>query len=166
MSQFPQVCSFLYYNSGIYDTVASVLRNEECRRLSIIKTPVLIIESLVYSHSWAKTPFCIIMHFLFFNSRTLFCCQYFSTFSSMSIMTIAEYRPGLFQSQAFFFFGYAHTLAPLVVAYAPEGSSRGLSTEFRCDAISSATWFVLRDHLAPVLTVKNAATVYVVVFEF
>ena len=30
-----------------------------------------------------------------------------------------------------FFFGYAHALAPLVVAYAPKGSSRGLPTERR-----------------------------------
>ena len=51
----------------------------------------------------------------------------------------AEYPPGLFQSQAFFFVGSAHVLAPLVVAYAPQGSPRGLPTEVRCDAISSAT---------------------------
>ena len=37
------------------------------------------------------------------------------------VQTIAAYRPGLFQSQAFFF-GYAHALAPLVVAYAPQSS--------------------------------------------
>ena len=42
--------------------------------------------------------------------------------------------------------------APLVVAYAPQGSSRGLPTKFRCDAISSTTRFVLRNNLVPVLT--------------
>ena len=41
--------------------------------------------------------------------------------------TIAAYRPGLFQSQAFF--GYAHALAPHVVTYTPQESQRGLSTE-------------------------------------
>ena len=42
--------------------------------------------------------------------------------------SLAAYQPGLFQSQVFF--GYAHALAPLV-AYAPQGSPRGLSTERR-----------------------------------
>ena len=37
-----------------------------------------------------------------------------------------------------FFLGCVHALAPLVVAYAPQGSLRGLPMEFKCDAISSA----------------------------
>ena len=41
---------------------------------------------------------------------------------------LAMYRPKLFQSQPFFF-GYALALAPLVVAYTPQGSPRGLSIE-------------------------------------
>ena len=46
------------------------------------------------------------------------------------------------------FFWLGPPLAPLVVVYTPQGSSRGLPTEFRCEPISSATRFVLRDHLA------------------
>ena len=44
--------------------------------------------------------------------------------------SLATYQPELFESQAFFF-GSAHALAPLVVAYAPQGSPRGLPTERR-----------------------------------
>ena len=48
--------------------------------------------------------------------------------SQNSFPPLATYWPGLFQSQAFFF-GYA--LAPLVVAYAPQWSPRGLSMALR-----------------------------------
>ena len=36
---------------------------------------------------------------------------------------LAVYRPRTFSVPGFFLFGYAHALAPLVVAYAPQGGA-------------------------------------------
>ena len=72
-----------------------------------------------------------------------------------------------FSPRLLFFFGYSHALAPLVVTCAPEGSSRGLPTEFRCDAISSATQFVLRNHFEPLLLLPyTCRTIHLFEFVF
>ena len=59
----------------------------------------------------------------FESMTTWFNAKMLTLFDDCVSASIAAYRPGLFRSQAFFFFGYAHALAPFVVAYAPQGKS-------------------------------------------
>ena len=83
--------------------------------------------------------------------------------AARALLTIilAAYRPGLFQSQAFFFY-YAHALAPLVVAYAPQGSPRGLPTElvnqrWRATSGSEKYHLCLRTSWAPVRVLRGSS---------
>ena len=84
--------------------------------------------------TWGESAFCL-------ESITEYCvCISIQTMYTDRVL-IAAYRPGLFQSQAFYF-ANAHALAPLVIAYAPQGCPIGLSTERRQATSGSEKYYL------------------------